>query len=609
MRTSLLIALCLPSLWAAADPFTVKLLSTASAPQPVGTSIGLMSHVEGKPSAEYIYRFSVSENGAAFHIVRDFTQAPSFAWTPSLYEHEARVRLTVRDKATSATADAEAAFRITPRVTGNRAVVSRTAHPLVALLSAPPCPEGKQIRVAFQPAGASAGDHTSPQPCRGKVTSNFYIAGMRPDSAYQMREEVLTGDQVKAGEWLPFHTGLLDGDFPPVSVSMKANRGSVGEPLLIHSISATDPVRPFATDLEGNLVWYLREPAFLTRVLPGGRFLALDAGMNSANDMRRLQVIREYDLAGNMLRETNTSRVAEQLTKYGIHSDCKKGGEECVSSFHHEAIGLPNGHTLVVAGLERMMPAGTQGAKSRVDILGDLVIDLDEDFQVAWIWNSFEHMDLKRASIGDAKCAAGPGRGGCAAVFLADSANGWLHSNSLNYVPSDGSIVISMPEQNWVLKFDYENGKGSGKIIWRLGKDGDFKVKTTDPEPWFSYQHDPGFEPVGSDTLTILDDGHERKKTHPDANNRGQVWKLDEKNRIAELIYNADLGVYAVAVGSAQRLSGGSYSFEAGFINPGPYGRAIETSADGRVVYSQQVNGVIDYRTFRVKNLYSGAAK
>ena len=29
------------------------------------------------------------------------------------------------------------------------------------------------------------------------------------------------------------------------------------------------------------------------------------------------------------------------------------------------------------------MPAGTQGSKEPVDVLGDIVIDLDEEFQVA----------------------------------------------------------------------------------------------------------------------------------------------------------------------------------------------------------------------------------
>ena len=66
-----------------------------------------------------------------------------------------------------------------------------------------------------------------------------------------------------------------------------------------------------------------------------------------------------------------------------------------------------------------MLPAGTQGSKEPVDVLGDLVIDLDEDFQVTAVWNSFDHMDLKRASIGNAKCRGGSGGGGCPPVFLA----------------------------------------------------------------------------------------------------------------------------------------------------------------------------------------------
>jgi len=82
--------------------------------------------------------------------------------------------------------------------------------------------------------------------------------------------------------------------------------------------------------------------------------------------------LREVDLAGNIVRETNAGAVAEQLASRGIHSDCRRGGKECVSGFHHEAIRLPNGHRLAIAGLERMMPAGTQGSKKPVDVLGDL---------------------------------------------------------------------------------------------------------------------------------------------------------------------------------------------------------------------------------------------
>ncbi|MDQ6760559.1 MAG: aryl-sulfate sulfotransferase, partial [Acidobacteriota bacterium] len=118
-------------------------------------------------------------------------------------------------------------------------------------------------------------------------------------------------------------------------------------------------------------------------------------------------------------------------------------------------------------------------------------------------------------------------------------------------------------------------------------------------------------EPVGSNLLTILDDGHARHKKNPATTNRGQVWKIDESTHTATLVQNADLGVYAIAVGSAQTLKNGGYSFEAGFINLfAPYSRAVETSADGKVVYAQQLEGgVIEYRSFRVDDMYTAPAK
>jgi arylsulfate sulfotransferase len=368
-------------------------------------------------------------------------------------------------------------------------------------------------------------------------------------------------------------------------------------------------------DLDGNVVWYLSpvSNSFLTRVLPGGRFLVHADGANTVNDMKRWQVIREVDIAGNTIRETNIGRIAEQLESRGIKSDCKKGSQQCISGFHHDAIRLPNGHTLTLAGLERMMPAGTQGAKEAVDVLGDLILDLDENFQLVWSWNSFDHMDLKRASLGNEKCQGGPGSDGCTPVFLAPEANGWLHSNALFYAPG-GDVLVSIPEQDWIIKVDYKDGKGTGKVLWRLGKDGDFTAKSDDPYPWFSYQHDVGFDPA-TGLLVVFDDGHRRKEKFPNANNRGQAWKLDEAGHTATLVMNADLGVYAVAVGSAQPLSDGNYSWESGFINPGPAGfgqihsQTTETSAAGKIVFSQQVDGALTYRSFRVANMYGAPRK
>ncbi len=594
---------------------TVRLQASLPSPQPVGTAVGLVPHVEPGSFSMHVYRYSVSVDGGPFRIIRDFAQQgvsmgpltlqEYFKWSPALYEHEARIRVTARDNKTKETAEAELPYRIVSRVKGSEAVVTPTSHPLVALVSAPACRDGAQFRVAFQPSGDSATSATPLEACRSSRSNNFYIAGMRADTMYRMRTEVVSGGATAAGKWMSFHTGLIDPIIPPISVPVPRAAGSVvSEPVLIHSL--IDPWRNSATDLDGNVIWYGQPGAFLTRVLPGGRFLVHADGANSVNDMKRWQLLREVDVVGNVLRETNIGIVAEQLESRGIHSDCKKDGKECVPGFHHEAIRLPNGHTVTFAGLERMFPAGTQESKEPVDVLGDLVIDLDEDFQVTAVWNSFDHLDIKRASLGKEKCPGGPGADGCTPVFLGPAANGWLHTNSVDYVPGSGDLILSIPEQDWIVKIDWKNGKGSGKILWRLGKDGDFTVKSNDPYPWFSYQHDVRFVPGSANRILLFDDGHRRQQKDPKANNRGQVWEIDETARTATPVFNADLGVYSVAVGSAQVLSNGGYSFEAGFINPASlHSSAIETSADGKVVYVQQSEGGITYRTFRVADMYS----
>ena len=598
---------------AAGAPFAVRLVTTLPSPQPVGTPIGLSPRLQNAAKGTINVRYEVSVNGGPFHMVRDFSQLRDFGWAPALYEHAAAIRVTVRNNETKETAQAEMPFQIVPRAKGAPAVAA-TSHPLIALFSAPPCPEGGTFRVAFHAEGEETTGRTPVEACRGSISNNVLVAGMRADTEYKLRAEVTAPGKQKPGAWLSFHTGILDGNFAPVSVSTPRVPGSVAsEPVVIFSIaSAGGGTRPFATDLEGRVIWYLRTADFLTRVLPGGRFLALAIdGQNTNNPIRRYQALRLLDLAGNIIRETNVGRVAEQLESRGIHSDCKKGGKECLSGFHHEAIALPNGHFLAVTGLERIMPAGTQGSKEPLDVLGDVIVELDEDFQVANMWNNFEHLDVQRRSLEDSKCREGAGGGGCPSIFLAAQANGWTHSNAINYIPSSGDFLVSMPEQNWVIKVDYKNGKGSGKVLWRLGQDGDFTAKSDDPQPWFSYPHDVGFDPPGSDTITIFDNGHVRREKDATSPSRGQKWRLDEKNMTATLLYAAKLQVYSPSVGAAQTLKNGGYSFNAGNIDTqnSSYGRAVETDRDGRIVFAIDAYGTTVYRSFRVDDMYSAPAK
>jgi arylsulfate sulfotransferase len=595
---------------AAAAPLALHLRSTLPSPQPLGVVIGLTPRLENVSKGMLVFRYSVSVNGGPFHIVRDFSQDASFIWAPELYEHAATIRVTARNNESKETAEDEMRFQIASRIKGKAPVVTPSSHPLVALFSAPPCPAGTSFRVAFHAEGEEATSRTSAEPCRGTISSNVWVAGMRSDTVYQLRPEWMTGTRVALGDWAPFHTGLLDGDTAPVTITVPRVGGSpTSQPVLIHdAIALGGGKRPFATDLQGRVIWYLPATDDLVRVLPGGHFLLLAEGQNSVNNTKKEQLVREVDLVGNTIRETNAGRVAEQLVPYGIHSDCKIGGQECVSGMHHEAIRLPNGHTMVIAGMERMMPAGTQGAKGPVDVLGDVIIDLDDQFQVSNIWKEYEHLDINRKSVFDATCKTGGG--GCPPVLLAPEANGWTHSNSLNYIPSTGDFLVSIPEQDWIVKVDWKDGKGSGKILWRLGKGGDFKVESKDPDPWFSYAHDVGFEPAGSENLTLMDDSHFRNKKDKKAESRAQMWNLDEKNLKATLVYNADLAGYSMCCGSFQILKGGGYSAVTGWVDPvSPHGRTVETDKEGKIVFVMELEGVIEYRSFRADDMYSAPVK
>jgi hypothetical protein len=108
-----------------------------------------------------------------------------------------------------------------------------------------------------------------------------------------------------------------------------------------------------AVDLSGAPVWYYEDPLgfapLVTRPVPGGGMLMFVPGTNSAGTpIMEGQILRKIDLAGNTIRETNATRVAEQLSALsGIDSVCQLGGTDCLSGgFHHEAVQLPNAHTV-----------------------------------------------------------------------------------------------------------------------------------------------------------------------------------------------------------------------------------------------------------------------
>jgi hypothetical protein len=348
-----------------------------------------------------------------------------------------------------------------------------------------------------------------------------------------------------------------------------------------------------ATDLNGNLVWYgPRDLTFLTRPVAGGTFMGIfeDGTQDSSN-----QFFREFDLAGITHAETNAARVNEQLAAMGVHP---------INAFHHEAVKLPDGKYLVLADSDRIL-TDVQGPGD-VDVIGDTILVLDASLQVVWAWDAFDHLDPTRSAVLGETCS-GKASLACAPWHLAPIANDWLHGNSLQLTP-DGNILYSVRHQDWVVKIDYQNGAGTGAILWRLGYQGDFQITSSDLSPWFSHQHDANFEKDNT-SLLLFDDGDTRQNLDATAHSRGQVLKIDEQNRMASLILNADLGSYSAALGSAQRLTNGDYHFDSGFIAAPPgstspfFTQAVEVDATCKIVFGLQI-GAQEYRSVRMRDLY-----
>lgn len=453
--------------------------------------------------------------------------------------------------------------------------------------------------MTFSAVGSMFSQETPVKPCVPGKSVNFYVAGMRPDTTYLMTQERVFGSTVIPGLTLPFRTGLPDAEFPLSEITVPASlETSLEDGILLSTYvlgPEPDTIFPIATDLAGNVVWYydkLSGTAQIGSVLPrpveDGTMLVI-----MKDQAYEGQVLREIDLAGNVVRETHARRVSRQLLAID---------EDPIGSFHHEALRLPNGHTLVLASVERLM-SDVQG-EGTVNIYGEMVIDLDENFQVSWVWNSFDHLDVTREAILGQVCTQGGGDGGCPPLFLAEEANDWLHANSINYVPEDGSILISLRHQDWVIKVNYDDGNGDGSVIWRLGKEGDFAFISEDPNdewPWFSHQHDARFQ---GDELVVYDNGNTRVELGPGGNSRGQVLLIDEEKMEAH-VRSYDLGSYAFALGSSEKLRNGNYHFLNGIISSeeGGYSESIEVSPDGQFQFMFSSEGGV-YRSHRMKTLY-----
>lgn len=130
---------------------------------------------------------------------------------------------------------------------------------------------------------------------------------------------------------------------------------------------------------------------------------------------------------------------------------------------------------------------------------GDIIIEFDPKRQIiVWMWRLLDHIvpEKRREPLWD-----------------------WSHCNTVEEDPKGRFLYLSARNLNSIFKIDMK----TGEIIWRLGEEGDFKMRGEDR---FYHQHSPELQPNGN--LLIFDNGTGRPEEYGGAYSRAIELEIDE---------------------------------------------------------------------------------
>lgn len=484
--------------------------------------------------------------------------------------------------------------------------VSSTSNPQMALYTFQARSIGT-VTVEFGPT-TSYGFKTSADPIpAANVPIRIYVAGMRANTLYHMRAVAKYSDgstEVDADH--TFTTGKYSTTLPQITATTSPGQTPQPGVELINELG-TSAAPIVATDLSGNIIWAyvppqpIPGPALLMapKLLPNGDFVMIVAPLPSLTPFPNGTPIeiREIDLLGDTVKEFTMAQLNSELQAANYNLT--------LQTFHHDIVPLPNGHLLVLASTIKSVVLA--GETTPTQVLGDVVVDLDTNFQPVWVWNEFDHLDLHR---------------------LGWEFPDWTHSNAIVYSKDDGDILVSMRAQNWIVKVDYNNGAGTGNVIWRLGEGGDFTLQGgVDPTDWFYAQHGPSFttpNTTGIFGLAVMDNGDDRMYPNgpafivagtqgsPQGYSTIPVFQINEVTKTATLNFQQVLPAnqYSGFGGNAEVLDNGDVHYDLCQI-PGssPVSQISEfttTPGNSQSVWNLHLSGGNAYRSNHLPSLYPG---
>ena len=447
-----------------------------------------------------------------------------------------------------------------------------------------------------------------PTPSASGGQVRIWVAGMLGETLYHMRAQVALANGATFTDADQTCTTGTPPVTSPVNVSPPSTGGAQPGIELWNTILPTSFTEAVATDLDGNVIWTysyqheVQDSIQGFQLLPNGDFLLLITYLSSLNPSSvgsLIDEVREIDLAGNTIRSLTMDTLNQKMAASNLRD--AQGNTYQFKSFHHDVLVLPSGHWVLLTCYNRTY-TNLAGSASGTSVLGDALVDIDENGNPDWAWNTFDHLDVTRRPM---------------------NFPDWTHANGMLYSSDDHNLLLSMRHQNWIVKIEFLDGAASGKVMWRLGEGGDFKlVNGADPTDWFYAQHGMNFftpNTTGVFRLGLMDNGNDRMfpsgQVHcapgtsipPTCYSSVPVLEINEGAMTAILVkhYVPPPSYFSFFGGNAELLANGDIEADFASTNSGAIVQELDPN-DLKVVWQGSTPKAFQYHANRVPSLYPG---
>jgi hypothetical protein len=191
------------------------------------------------------------------------------------------------------------------------------------------------------------------------------------------------------------------------------------------------------------------------------------------------------------------------------------------------------------------------------------------------------------------------------------------------YSSDDHNLLLSLRHQNWIVKIEYLDGQGSGKILWRLGEGGDFKlIGGTDPQDWFYAQHGMSYftpNTTGVFRVGLMDNGNDRifptgqvtcrpgPQSVANCYSTAPVFELNENSMTATFVthYTPPPSYFSYFGGNVDQLPNGDIEADFCATYSGAIVQELDSTAS-HVVWQGLTPGADQFHATRMPSLYPG---